>query len=224
MADADLLPISALQHLLFCRRQCALIHVERLWAENQFTIQGRQLHDKAHGGRGESRPGVRIARGLQLRSLRLGLYGVADVVEFPADGPPLPIEYKRGRPKKNGADRVQLCAQALCLEEMLDTAIPEGALYYGKIRQRVAVPFDDALRQLTAHTIADLHQLVASGVTPSARREKKCGRCSLLNLCMPDVLEGSESASRYLRRSLSAAQSPAPSLATGNQQLATERS
>jgi CRISPR-associated exonuclease Cas4 len=214
--DADLLPLSALQHLLFCPRQCALIHVEQLWAENQFTVQGRQLHDKAHGGRGESRPGVRISRGLQLRSLGLGLYGVADVVEFPAAGPPLLIEYKRGRPKKNGADRVQLCAQALCLEEMLGAVIPEGTIYYGKIRQRVAVPFDDDLRQLTHRTIIELHQLIASGATPSARREKKCDRCSLLNLCVPDVLEGSESASRYLRRSLLAAQSPAPPGATGD--------
>ena len=210
--ESDLHPISALQHLLFCPRQCGLIHIERLWAENRLTVEGRHLHDKAHAGRGESRPGVRIARGLALRSLTLGLFGVADVVEFHRTGSgetALPVEYKRGQPKKDGSDRVQLCAQALCLEEMLGAAVPEGALFYGKIRRRERIVLDEPLRALTHDTIDRLHKMIGSQNTPRARREKKCDRCSLLHLCIPDVLEGSELASRYLNRSLASALSTA---------------
>lgn len=207
-AEDDLLPISALQHLLYCERQCALIHIERLWAENALTIQGRHLHDKAHGGRGEKRNSQRTARSLQVRSLRLGLYGVTDVVEFRPnlDGAvaiPFPIEYKRGRPKAHDADRVQLCAQAICLEEMLGVAVPNGALFYGKTRRRQDVPFDDSLRKLTFLTIDRLHVLIASGQTPPAIYERnKCDRCSLKSLCLPE-LGSALGASAYLRRSLS---------------------
>lgn len=221
-AEDDLLPISALQHLLFCERQCALIHVERLWAENRLTVEGRHLHQRADSGKGESRGptrgGVRVARGLPVRSLRLGVWGKADVVEFrsgaagslqrPGDdvgAAPLvafPIEYKRGKPKRDGSDRAQLCAQALCLEEMLAAAVPAGAIFYGVTRRREEVAFDDALRAVTLHTIERLHAMVASRRTPPAVREKKCERCSLKNLCLPEVLGGREPASRYLRRSL----------------------
>lgn len=140
--EDDLLPLSGLQHLAFCERQWALIHIEQSWAENRLTAQGRVLHNRAHDGPPESRPGLRIARGLRLRSLRLGLSGQADVVEFyPApDGialpgetglwRPFPVEYKRGRPKAGRCDEVQLCAQALCLEEMFARPIPSGALFY----------------------------------------------------------------------------------------------
>jgi CRISPR-associated exonuclease Cas4 len=238
--EDDLLPISALQHLLFCPRQCALIHVERLWAENSLTREGRHLHEKADAGRGESRGGGRIARGLLLRSLALGLFGKADVVEFrpaPAgvQGPkvqefkgsespllctlhsalctfpiPFPIEYKRGKPKKDSCDEVQLCAQALCLEEMLGVAVPAGALFYGKTRRRVEVAFDERLRGLTLGTIRRLHELIASRRTPSAVYEKKCDRCSLRRLCLPDARPGTDAASRYLRRAMAGALAEAP--------------
>jgi CRISPR-associated exonuclease Cas4 len=204
--ESDLLPISALQHLLYCPRQCALIHIERLWAENRLTVEGRHMHEKrAHARGGERRSGLRIERGLPLRSLRLGLFGQADVVEFHQDGVVFPIEYKRGRPKSHDADRVQLCAQALCLEEMLSASISAGAIFYGRTRRRLEVAFDPSLRQLTLQTIDALHELIATQQSPPARYEKtKCDRCSLRHLCLPNVLEGSESAMRYLSRSMAA--------------------
>ena len=231
-AEDDLLPISALQHLLFCPRQCALIHVEQLWAENRLTIEGRHLHERADSGRGETRrprrgktgggdggtraAGVRITRALPLRSFVWGIGGKADVVEFhprtptgPQAGPgpavPLPVEYKRGRPKRDSSDRVQLCAQALCLEEMLGVPVPVGALYYAALRRRDVVPIDADLRRLTTDAIGRLRAMVRDRVTPTATRMRKCDRCSLLHLCLPDVLGGSESASRYLSRSVSTA-------------------
>lgn len=204
-SDSDLLPISALQHLAYCPRQCALIHIERLWAENQLTAQGRLLHERSHREETRKQGSRVIARGAAIRSLSLGLFGQADVVEFHEPGQvPFPVEYKRGRPKSHDADRIQLCAQALCLEEMLQREVPAGAIYYGKTRRRVEVIFDGALRDLTCAKIQELRELLQSQRTPSARYEKgKCGRCSLKRLCMPEVLEGSESASRYLARSIS---------------------
>ncbi|HWE01806.1 MAG TPA: CRISPR-associated protein Cas4 [Tepidisphaeraceae bacterium] len=233
--EDDLLPISALQHLLFCPRQCALIHVERLWAENSLTLEGRHLHEKADAGKGESRKrnvrsglgpaaqsSLRISRGLMLRSLQLGLYGKADVVEFLAapTGPeaapncppgdmaqrgaaiPFPVEYKRGKPKKNRCDEVQLCAQALCLEEMLGMPVPDGALFYGTTRRRMDVAFDEPLRSLTRRLIGQLREMVDTSRTPPAVREKKCERCSLLHLCLPEARPGTDAASRYLRRAV----------------------
>lgn len=189
---SDSLPISALQHLLFCERQCALIHLERLWEENKFTAEGRVLHEKVDDGRGETRPGIRITRSLQLRSETLGIHGVADVVEFhlQADGlwQPFPVEYKRGKPKAHDADRVQLCAQALCLEENLRVSIPLGALFYGQNRRRQDVAFDTSLRTATLDAITRLHQLIDSRTTPRAQREKKCDACSLLPVCLPDAM------------------------------------
>lgn len=205
-AEDELLSISALSHLMFCERRCALIHIEWLWAENSLTLEGRHLHAKADSGKTDSRGGLRTARGLPLRSFHLGLIGKADLVEFhpsPAGDTPFPVEYKRGKPKKDGSDLVQLCAQALCLEEMLQIAVPAGAIFYGRTRRRMEVMFDEPLRHLTLNTIRRLHELIASRRTPSAHREKKCERCSLRFLCMPDVLDGSESASRYVNRSLS---------------------
>lgn len=209
-SEDDLLPISALQHLLFCERQCALIHIEGLWAENRLTVEGRHLHDKAHDGSSESRNGVRITRGLALRSFRLGLVGKADVVEFRFSLPgraetPFPVEYKRGRAKKHDADKAQLCAQALCLEEMLETPVPTGALFYGRTRRRMAVTFDDRLRRLTEHTAERLHALISSRHTPSAVREPKCERCSLLDICLPDAMAAHRSATRYVTRAIEAA-------------------
>lgn len=201
----DPLPISALQHLIFCERQCALIHVERLWAENRLTVEGRLLHKKAHDPhRPVSRHGVRTTRGLELVCQRLGLFGQADIVEWRPGQPPFPIEYKRGQPKSHDADRVQLCAQAFCLEEMLSLpngGIAGGAIFYGRTRRQLDVSFDDGLRAQTERAAARLHEIVSSGITPSARREPKCDRCSLLNLCLPDALRPRLSASAYLRRS-----------------------
>jgi len=198
-AEEDLLPISALQHLLFCERQCALIHVEGLWAENRLTAQGRLLHERVHAEDTEGRPGVRITRSLRLHSLRLGLVGMADVVEFHRDDAgvvlpgisglwrPFPVEYKRGKPKRDGSDNVQLAAQVLCLEEMLGVSIPEAAFFYGRPRRRHQIAISEALRIMTEEAAARLHDLVRSGKTPQSRYEKKCQRCSLLQLCMPKV-------------------------------------
>lgn len=207
--DAQLLPISALQHLLFCERQCALIHVERLWAENRLTVEGGRLHRKAHEPgkhHGDRRGGVRVARGLELASHRLGLRGVADVVEFRGppgfaeDEPPVPVEYKRGRPKRYGADEAQLCAQAMCLEEMLSVRVPAGAIFYGQTRRRLDVAIDAGLRGRTEAAAQRLHEMMAGGITPTARREPKCDRCSLLNLCLPDALRPRRTAAVYFER------------------------
>jgi len=207
--EDQLLPISALQHLLFCERQCALIHVEQVWAENYLTIQGQHLHKKAHEGPHETRQGVRVARGLRLRSLRLGLVGQADIVEI-EKGPGVevdrvtPIEYKRGKPKRDDSDRVQLCAQALCLEEMLDVSILAGEIFYGRTHRRKDVDFDFRLRELTEVTALCLHELIASGQTPVARMEPKCGQCSLMELCMPSVTGRQRSAMRVVDKYLAA--------------------
>jgi CRISPR-associated exonuclease Cas4 len=217
--EDEFLPISALQHLLFCERQCALIHIEGLWAENRLTVEGRHLHDKAHEGSSEVKASVRIARGLPLRSFRLGLVGKADVVEFhaapeAAAGRPFPVEYKRGRPKRHDADRVQLCAQALCLEEMLGTTVTAGALFYGRIRRRVDVEFDESLRRLTAETARCLHALIAAGRTPRAVREPKCDSCSLFHVCLPEAMGPRHSAARYTARALDAALAETPATAS----------
>jgi CRISPR-associated exonuclease Cas4 len=212
--EDDLLPLSALQHLLFCERQCALIHLEQVWAENPLTVEGKHLHERVDEAAGESRGDLRIARGLALRSLRLGLSGKSDVVELyraPVDDPTaaavpglagrwrlVPVEYKRGKPKSHRADEVQLCAQGLCLEEMLGTTVERGALFYGKTRRRLEVAFDAELRRITEQAATRLHQLIASGQTPPPVREPKCDQCSLYDLCMPEA--PATSARRFLDR------------------------
>jgi CRISPR-associated exonuclease Cas4 len=196
--DRDLLPISALQHLQFCERQCALIHLEGLWAENRRTVEGRLLHQRVHDAGTTVRGAARHERGLQLCSHRLGLFGISDMVEFAAGSPPRPIEYKRGRPKAHDADEVQLCAQALCLEEMLACVVPAGVLFYGTIRRRVEVAFSADLRARTEAAARRLHELIAAGCTPTARREPKCERCSLLQVCLPGALRPRATARRYL--------------------------
>ena len=214
-SEDDLLPISALQHLVFCERQWALIHIEGLWEENVLTAEGRLLHDRTDGEGTEVRGDLRIARGLRLRSLRLGLVGQADVVEFhrvrepdaagahlPAvDGlwRPHPVEYKRGKPKVDHSDVAQLCAQALCLEEMLDTQVPSGALFYGKHRRRTDVCFDEGLRKETQAVADRLHELTRQGRTPPARYEKRCRSCSLLTVCLPAATGPRPSARKYLQ-------------------------
>jgi CRISPR-associated exonuclease Cas4 len=190
--DDQLLPISALQHLLFCPRQCALIHLEQAWAENYLTADGRVLHDKAHDGPDESRAGVRITRGMSVRSLRLGLSGQCDVVELHADGQVLPVEYKRGKPKSHRADEVQVCAQALCLEEMLGLgagAIQRACLFYGEPKRRHDVLLDEDLHRLTEDTADQLHAMIRERITPQAEYAPgKCDACSLIDHCQPHAL------------------------------------
>ncbi len=184
-SDSDLLPLSALQHFIYCPRQCALIHLEQQWSENRFTAEGRAQHDRVDRPEHETRDGVRYEYAVLLRSLKLGLIGKADVVEFHEDRV-YPVEHKRGRPKPTHCDWVQLCAQALCLEEMLGVQIVEGAIFYGLPRRRQAVEFTPELRAETAQTAQALHALIASGKTPPAEYEKKkCDACSLCETCLP---------------------------------------
>lgn len=202
--DEDgLIPLSALQHYLFCPRQCALIHVEQIWIDDAATVEGQILHERVDAGGGQSRPGVRIARGLQLRSLRLGVIGRADVVEFRGKGQqPFPVEYKRGRPKAHRADEVQLCAQAMCLEEMCGIPVPEGALFYGTARRRTSVMFDADLRGLTERIAAETRAMIAAGRTPAPVLTPACRRCSLFEACRPDRLEKPPAVDRWLSAQL----------------------
>jgi CRISPR-associated exonuclease Cas4 len=201
--DEDLLPLSALSHFLFCQRRCALVHIEQIWAENAFTAEGRVLHRRAHSGTHEKRAGVRTEFGVPIRSLELGLSGKTDAVEYQSDGLILIVEYKRGKPKDDGVYEVQLCAQAICLEEMRQTQIEEGALYFGKSRRRRSVPFDSKLRERTKRAAADLHALISGGLTPSPSYDRgKCPRCSLLSYCMPKKLSKPASVDRYFSRML----------------------
>lgn len=201
------IPISALQHAVFCLRQAALIHVERLWAENQQTAEGRVLHEAAHEPGTRRRGVLRRVTALPVASLRLRLAGVTDLVEFRAGAEgetAYPVEFKRGKPKAHRADEVQLCAQALCLEEMTNRAVPEGALFYGETKRRMVVPFDDDLRRLTQETTAALAVIFDRGETPLARyRADRCRACSLLTLCRPKVI--GRSAEAFRRRAVQAA-------------------
>lgn len=188
----DPIPISALQHAVYCLRQAALIHIERLWEENRLTAEGRVLHETAHEPGQRRRGAVRRVMALPLTCRRLNLAGVADLVEFhrQADGETaFPVEYKRGKAKLHRADEVQLCAQALCLEEMTDRPVPEGALFYGETKRRVVVTFDAELRQLTEETAQAFGAILASGRTPTAEyRAGRCRSCSLIEACRPKAV------------------------------------
>ena len=197
------MPISALQHLLYCPRQCALIHVERIWVENAATAEGRLLHGRIEQGLSDRRRGVRTERSVPLRSFHLGVFGIADVVEVRAGGRVLPVEYKRGRPKHHRADEVQLCAQGICLEEMLDRPVSEGALFYGRNRRRQLVEFDAALRKLTADSAREVRRLVETCSTPAPVYEPgKCDPCSLKTACQPERFRRPGAAGRWLAREL----------------------
>lgn len=196
-----LIPLSALQHFLFCPRQCALIHVEQLWAEDAATAEGRAMHQRADTAPPERRQGVKILRALTLRSFSLGVSGRADVVEMHG-GQPYPVEYKRGRPKAHRADEVQLCAQAVCLEEMFDCAVPQGALFYGATRRRVEIAFDDALRTLTCDIARQTRALLASGQTPPPALKPGCANCSLHDLCAPESLQTPPHVAAWLERQI----------------------
>lgn len=205
-ADDDAVALSALQHYLYCPRQCALIHIEQQWAENRYTAEGRVLHERADEPGSERRHGVRTVRAMPLSCAALGISGVADVVEFRDENggkTPVPIEYKRGRPKPHRADEVQLCAQALCLEAMLGCAVTEGALFYGKTRRRKVVVFDAELRRLTQETIAATRAMLRAGRTPAATYQpKRCEACSLIELCRPQLLAKGQGVQAWLRAQL----------------------
>jgi len=180
-----------LQHLAFCPRQCALIHVERVWDENVLTAEGRVLHERVDSGEVTTESDVRVVRGVSIRSLRLGLAGRVDVLELRCgeDGRlvPFPVEYKRGRAKKGDWDEVQLCAQALCIEEMMGVPVPRGALFYASPRRRIEIVLNERLRCRVEELALALHALVESGETPPAEFSEKCRRCSLENHCMPSL-------------------------------------
>ena len=220
-AEADLLPLSGLQHLVFCERQCALIHIEQQWKENTLTAEGKLLHERVDAGGRETRKDRRITRGVPVRSLRLGLIGKVDVLEWCMVRPetenganalrlpgrnglwrPILVEYKRGEPKLVDCDRVQVCAQALCLEEMLHVSIASGSLFYGARRRRFDVEFDSRLRAITEKAARRFHELVTEGRTPPAVREPKCRNCSLLDVCLPPRRRRPRSVLTYLQTSL----------------------
>lgn len=200
-AENALVPISALQHYLFCPRQCALIHIERVWTENSATVEGHLLHERVDGGRPDRRAGVRTVRGLVLRSFAYGLFGKADAVELHGKVP-YPVEYKRGRPKAHRADEVQLCAQALCLEEMFDQTVSEGALFYGQTRRHTEVTFDAELRALTADIAAATRDMINSGRTPPPCETPACRGCSMTDICQPARMGKPPPVLQWLERQL----------------------
>jgi CRISPR-associated exonuclease Cas4 len=200
-SEDDLIQLSSLQHFAYCKRQCALIHIEMLWEENVLTAEGRVMHEKVDSAKPESRGDIRIQYGLPICSLELGLVGKADVVEFHKTDCgkwiPFPVEYKHGKPKNDNCDKVQLCAQAMCLEEMLSTQIQEGALFYGKTRKREDVLFNDSLRDETKRTALEVRVLFEKKITPQPEYSPKCDQCSLFNLCLP---KKEKNISRYLMK------------------------
>jgi len=202
--EDDLIMLSALQHYAFCQRQCALIHIEQVWQESGLTAEGRIMHERVHEQDRESRGNVRIEYGLPLRSLRLGLIGKADVVEFHRINKdtwqPFPVEYKRGEPKVDHCDLIQICAQAMCLEEMLSVSVPSGAIFYGRTRRRLDVSFNDNLRKETEDVARQAHELIASGITPPPVYEKRCKSCSLIAECLPKTAGKKSSVKRYLMK------------------------
>lgn len=196
--DDDLLPISALQHYAYCPRQFALIHVEQAWEENRYTAEGRLLHERVDSGAAEQRGTLRYERGVMLLSQQYGLTGKMDLLEIEKNGDNakyFPVEYKRGKPKVEDWDRIQLCAQALCIEEMRDTSVAEGAIWYWEVRKREPVLIDAALREATATAIADARALLVAGRTPSPVTDKsRCKACSLIDLCGPNAFRKDHSA------------------------------
>lgn len=200
-SEEDYLPLSGIQHFAFCRRQWALIHIENQWAENERTVDGIIMHEKAHSGDAESRGDVVIMRALRVFSATLGVSGECDVVEFHrnADGislnghnglwQPYPVEYKLGKPKEHNADEMQLCAQAMCLEEMLCCTIPCGALFYGEPRRRTEVEFTPELRRAVEDSLNEMHDYYKRGYTPKAKPRKGCSACSLKEICLPKMAQ-----------------------------------
>jgi CRISPR-associated exonuclease Cas4 len=213
--EPELLMLSGLQHFVFCPRQWALIHIEQQWAENVHTTLGQIMHEKVHTTIAEQRGNIRTVRSLNLVSHSLGLTGQTDAVEFHKlqsgeDGLEIdsvvgkwklfPIEYKLGKPKSNRSDEVQLCAQAICLEEMLNVNIAEGAIFYGKQRRRTSVIFDSQLRSMTKSTAMHMHDCFDRQYTPPAVYDKKCPSCSLIETCMPKQTEKGVNVKNYIQK------------------------
>lgn len=212
--EEDFLQLSGLQHFSFCRRQWALIHIEKQWAENYRTVDGALMHERAHDrSLEESRGDLLIQRGVSVYSAELGVSGQCDVLEYHrgTEGIPLPnrdglwqpypVEYKRGKPKEGDADALQLCGQAMCLECMLCCDIPEGALYYGEIRRQERVAFTPALRSQVQELLLQMHELYRRGYTPKVKPTKSCSACSLKDLCLPRLLK-SRSVAAYLKSAM----------------------
>jgi CRISPR-associated exonuclease Cas4 len=191
-AEDNFIRLSALQHYVFCPRQCGLIHVEDVWTDNMFTVRGEILHEKVDTDTYETRGTLKTVRGLRIHSTRLGIVGRCDVVEFckgkNEQEEVLPVEFKSGEPKEDASDKVQLSAQVLCLEEMLNTKITQGAFFYGKIRRRTLVEIDAELRTQTENIIASVHEIVATKLVPPAKYSEKCRNCSLEDACMPKAM------------------------------------
>jgi len=186
---SDPVPISALQHFVYCPRQCALIHVAQVWSENLHTQKGRREYDRVDEPTSEQHDGMRIERALPVWSDRLGIIGKCDVVEFHPDGTVYPVEYKHGPRRRGLHDDVQLCAQAMCLEEILEVTIAEGAIFHVSSRRRRVVKLDDALRKETQGVIEAVRVMLDSGWMPMAEQGPKCERCSLRNACLPDAVQ-----------------------------------
>ncbi len=198
--EDDYLLLSGIQHFAFCRRQWALIHIEQQWDENLRTVEGHIMHERAHDEKiVEKRNGVIIARSIAVSSHKLGLSGFCDVVEFQENPEgiklykhrgvylPVPIEYKRGKPKENGEDELQLCAQAMCLEEMLACQIMKGYLFYGETKRRTEVFFSDELRESVRNMTEEMHQMYHRNYTPKVKTGPQCKSCSLKELCLPKL-------------------------------------
>ncbi len=199
-SEEEYLMLSGIQHFAFCRRQWAMIHIEQQWAENYRTTAGELMHKKAHDeGSFEKRGDLLIVRGLRISSRELGLSGQCDVVEFHRDDEgvklfgyegkwtPVPVEYKHGAPKEDNADELQLCAQAICLEEMFQIRISDGYLFYGENRRRSHVEFTEDLREAVKKAAGEMHDLFQKGYTPNVKPTKKCRACSLEDLCLPKL-------------------------------------
>lgn len=192
--DEDLLPLSGLQHMAYCERQWALIHLEQQWAESIDTVRGSSFHERVDMKGYTTARGFRAERCVRVASFRLGLYGVADIVEYGRiEGREAirPVEYKVGKPKVEDWDRIQLAAQALCLEEMCGVSIAQGCLYYGETRHRERIVIDDVLRKRVEELSSRIHSLFETGTTPGAFWSAKCRRCSLQSLCAPAALQKS---------------------------------
>ncbi len=212
--DADFLMLSGLKHFRFCRRRWALVHLEQQWQENALTLEGHYMHERVHDDNfTELRGSVLLSRGMPVRSEMLKITGECDMVELhkSENGVPIqgreglwqvyPVEYKHGEPDERGADELQLCAQAMCLEEMLVTEIPEGAIYYGKTRHRMTVALTEDLRKQTKDALAEMHRLFAQGYTPKAKWTRACKNCSLVEICLPKLNKRMR-ASEYVKHML----------------------
>lgn len=216
--EDELLALSGIQHIAFCERQWALIHIERQWAENLRTVEGQHLHNKVNNPFiFESRGNEIIARSVPIVSYRLGLYGIADIIEFEKTENkenaikiphkngyyiPYPVEYKRGKEKMDDRDEVQLCAQAICLEEMFNIKINKAYIYYGETRHRIEIELNNNLRDRVEELSQKMHDLFKKGITPKAEKKKGCKLCSLIDICMPNLSDKKLKVSEYIEKAL----------------------